>query len=74
MSQNKNSQARIKANNRYNAKTYDRISIAVPKGHKAAIQAHAQSRNETVNGFICRAVAETLEREGAPLDTEPGEP
>ena len=68
------SKAQLKATAKYQKANYDEIKVRVPKGHKAAIQAHAQNRNETVNGFICRAVAETLEREGAPLDTEPGEP
>lgn len=52
MSENKNSEARIKANNRYNAKAYDRINLAVPKGQKAAIEAHAKSRGESVNGLV----------------------
>ena len=29
------------------------------------IKAHAESKAETVNGFIKRAIAETMERDGA---------
>lgn len=59
MAETKNSAARIKANNRYNEKAYDRINIAVPKGRKAEIQAHAEQHGESINGFVNRAI-ETL--------------
>lgn len=48
---------------RYNAKAYDEIKVRVPKGQKTAIQAHAESRGESVNGFITRAIGETMERD-----------
>lgn len=63
MPERKNSAARIKANNKYNEKTYDRINIAVPKGRKAEIKAHAEAHKESVNGFIGRAIDETMERD-----------
>lgn len=63
MIERKNSAARIKANNRYNEKAYDRINIAVPKGQKAEIQAHAEARGESLNGFVKRAIDETMERD-----------
>ena len=63
MSERKNSKARIKANNRYNEKAYDRINIAVPKGCKDLIKAHAESKGESINGFVNRAIDETIERE-----------
>jgi uncharacterized protein (DUF1778 family) len=64
MEEKKNSAARIRANNKYNAKAYDRVNIAVPKGRKDVIQAHATSRGESVNGFVNRAIGETMERDG----------
>lgn len=63
MLERKNSEARIRANNKYNAKAYDRINIAIPKGGKELIQAHAQARGESVNAFIGRAITETMERD-----------
>lgn len=63
MAENKNSRARIAANNRYNAKAYDRINIAVPKGQKDIIKAHAEKNGESVNGFVKRAIFETLQRD-----------
>ena len=63
MADNKNSQARIAANNRYNDKAYDRINIVVKKGKKEIIQAHAAAQGESVNGFITKAIDEKLERD-----------
>lgn len=53
--------ARTKANNKWNAKAYDRINLTVPKGQKEAIKAHAESNGESVNGFINRAIKQTME-------------
>ena len=65
MPENKNSKAKIAANNKYVAKAYDEIKVRVPKGDKDRIKAHADSRNESVNGFIKRAIDETMERDGS---------
>lgn len=71
MPERKNSEARIKANNKYNAKAYDRINIAVPKGNKDVIKAHAETHGESVNAFVNRAIDETMERDnGAPVAVE----
>ncbi len=50
---------------RYNAKTYDEIKIRVPKGQKDLIQAHAEAQGESTNGFINRAISETMERDNS---------
>ncbi len=42
---------------------YDRISVTVPQGKRDLIKAHAESQGESVNGFINRAIDETMERE-----------
>ncbi len=57
------SKAQQKAQNKWIAKAYDRINLTVPKGNKEAIQTHAQARKESVNGFINRAINETMERD-----------
>lgn len=36
----------------YNEKAYDRLAITVPKGQKQAIEAHAKSKGESVNGLV----------------------
>ena len=52
-----------KAKNTWIAKAYDRINLTVAKGRKAVIQAHAQAQGESVNGFVNRAIDETMERD-----------
>ena len=56
--------SKTRAQNRYIEKAYDRINVTVPKGHKDNRKAHAQQRGESVNGFIGRAIDETIERDG----------
>lgn len=53
-----------RAVNKYMKENYDRINLTVEKGKKDAIKAHAESKGESVNGFINRAINETMEREG----------
>ena len=55
--------AQIAANRRYNAKAYDRLEISVKKGEKDTLKTHAESRGESLNGFVNRAIAETMERD-----------
>ncbi len=56
----KNSYESIK---RYQDKVYDKILIRTSKGKKDAIQAHADAQGESVNGFINRAIDETMTRD-----------
>lgn len=51
------------AKNKYNAKNYDNLRIVVKKGRKPIIQAHAESCGESLNGFVNRAIDETMERD-----------
>ena len=62
------SKAQQKAQNKWIAKAYDRINLTVPKGQKDLIQAHAEAQGESTNGFINRAISETMERDGKPID------
>ncbi len=59
------SKAQQKATNKWISKAYDRINLTVPKGQKEELQAHAAARGESVNGFIGRAIKETIVRDGA---------
>ena len=61
------SRAQQEATARYEAKVYAKVLVRLPKGHKAEIQAHAEARGESVNGFIGRAIDETMERDNAAL-------
>lgn len=49
--------------NRYIADKYDRINLTTQKGGKERIKAHAEQQGETVNGFINRAIEETIKRD-----------
>ncbi len=55
--------ASTKAKNKYNAENYERVSLVVPKGNKDIIKSHAEKRGESLNGFINRAIDETIKRE-----------
>ena len=57
------SKAQQKAVAKYNAKNYDRIEAKVPKGRKAALQAHAAAHGESLNGFINRAIEAAIKRD-----------
>ena len=57
------SKAQQRAVNKYMAANYDRINLTVTKGKKDIIQAHAEAHSESVNGFINRAIQETMERD-----------
>lgn len=55
-----------KSKNTWITKVYDRINLTVPKGQKDLIQAHAEAQGESTNGFINRAISETMERDRKP--------
>lgn len=59
------SKAKIAANAKYDDKAYDKFLVRVPKGQKSSIQAHAEGRSESLNGFVTRAINETIERDNA---------
>lgn len=48
----------------YNEKAYDRISVTVPKGQKAMIEAAAKRNGESVNGMINRLLQLEIEKPG----------
>ncbi len=54
------SEAKKRANKKWNdahmKERYDRVQLVLPAGRKQAVEAHAQSRGESVNGFINRLV------------------
>lgn len=56
------SEARKKANDKY-IKSQDEYKIRMAKGKKDIIKAHAEKQCESANGFINRAIDETMERD-----------
>ncbi|MCD8090044.1 MAG: hypothetical protein LUD81_05380 [Clostridiales bacterium] len=57
------SKAQQKAVSKYMKNNYDEIKVRVEKGKRNIIKAHADSKGESVNGFIKRAISETMERD-----------
>lgn len=57
------SAAQQRAVAKYNAANYERIELRVDKGKKDLIKDHAMKRDETLNGFINRAIEETIQRD-----------
>lgn len=56
--------------NKWIAETYDRINLTVPKGEKEKIKAHAEKKdNGSINGFVNRAIKETMERDNMEGET-----
>ena len=54
------SEARKRANEKYNAKAYEQILVRVSKGKKQKIQEYAENNGETTNGFINRIIDEAM--------------
>lgn len=64
------SKAQQRAVSKYMKENYDEIKIRMGKGRKAVIQAHAQAQGESVNGFVNRAIDETMDRDKGGTDHE----
>ena len=47
--------------NKWQKENVDRVNLTMPKGNKEKIKSHAQARGESLNGFINRAIEETME-------------
>lgn len=54
---------RSEINMEYAKRSLKRIPLDVQKEQYEIIKAHADSTGETVNGFIKRAISETMERD-----------
>lgn len=59
------SKASNEAQYRYNASHIKRVPLDIQKSTYEEIKAHAEARSESVNGFIKRAISETMERDNA---------
>ena len=52
-----------RARKKYLSEKIDEIKMRVPKGEKEILRAHAEAQGESLNGFLCRAAKETIERD-----------
>lgn len=57
------SDARKRANEKYNAKAYEQIQLRVKTGKKDIIQSHAEAQGESVNKFINRAIDNQIQQD-----------
>nr|DAU81930.1 MAG TPA: Alginate and motility regulator [Caudoviricetes sp.] len=62
------SKAQQKAVYKYVAANYDEIKLRVPKGDRDRIKAHADTRGESVNGFILRAIRAQMQRDAGEME------
>ena len=58
-------EARLRANKKYDQKAYDRLPLVVPKGWKEEIQTAAAAAGQSVNAWLKSAVEEKLKNEKA---------
>ena len=59
------SDANIRAVAKYKKENYDQIQLRVEKGQKETIKAHAETQGESLNGFINRAISQTIQQDKA---------
>ena len=59
--------AKERANKKYRGK-FEYIQVRVPADEKDSINKHAESMGESVNAFLRRAAAETMERDNQKLE------
>ena len=57
------SKAQQKAVSKYMKENYDEVKLRMEKGKKDKIKSHADAAGESMNGFINRAIDETMERD-----------
>ena len=57
------SKAQQKAVAKYESANYDKFLVRTEKGQKEKYQAHSADMGESLNGFVNRALKETLERD-----------
>ena len=59
------SDANRRAVAKYKKENYDQIQLRVPKGGKDRLKAHAETQGESLNGFIKRAISQTIQQDKA---------
>ena len=62
-------EAQKKAQQKYMGK-FVRVEIRMDAGHRNTMQAHAEAHKESVNGFINRAITETMARDNEATEAD----
>ena len=71
MARSDDSEAKKKADAKFNKKTYERLALVVRRDAKINgdfIRTHATSQGESMNGFVLRAIKEAIERDNAKVE------
>lgn len=69
------SKSQQKAVHKYTRENYDRFLVTMkPKGILELVKSHAAAQGESTNGFINRAISQTMERDatGSPVEAPQG--
>lgn len=64
------SDARKRANHKYNAKAYDRIEVKTKKGTKDIIKSYADSIGKSLNGYINDLIISDMIENGIDISPE----
>ena len=64
------SKSETRAKNKYNSKSYERISLFVRMGQKDLIKSYVESKGESLNSYINRLIAEDMRAHGQSLSTD----
>lgn len=62
------SEAQNKAVQRYISKTYDQVSLRIPKGQREKIQTYADQLGKSLNGYIVDLIYADMKKAGHPLE------
>lgn len=68
MAKQKYTEAKKNSNLKWDTANLDRMSLALPKGSREAIKAHAAALGESTNAFIKRAIDCQMERDSGGAD------
>lgn len=56
------SEARKRANQKYNNKAYDQVKIVVKKGEREKIKAFAELKGMSLNGYITKLIYDDMNK------------
>ncbi len=57
------SKSQLNASKKYISEKLDEIKLRVPKGERDILKNHAEKMGQSLNGFIRRAIKETIDRD-----------
>ena len=57
------SKSQLNASKKYISEKLDEIKLRVPKGEREIIKSRAEKMGQSLNGFVRRAIKETIERD-----------